>query len=414
MNTFRIAGIDVHKAMLAVVFTADSSGEGEIQFERPKFGATPEQLRMLVDWLTQNRVQSAVMESTAQYWKPVWRALEGKCDLHLAQAQSNRAPKGRKRDFADAERLVRRFVADELILSFVPDREQRLWRTLTRSKTQMTKQKTEALNQMEAFLEEAGIKLSSLVSTLGGVSSRRILQALSEGETDLQKLARLADPGLQASSAKLEDALSAAATLDPDYRLLLGLFLQRLEAAEQQIEQLRRLIAQRMKAHRDAVVRLAEIPGVGVDSALQIIAEIGPEAATFVAPEKLASWIGVCPGSHESAEVNRNSESPRGNRPMRRILGLTANAAIKTKGSIFEQLYHRWVPRMGHNCALWAVAHKMVRVIWTILHQHLRYLEKGYVANPRAARQRAARLLRQLKRLGYSVQIQPLAPSLSG
>jgi len=403
MNTYRIAGIDVHKRMLAVVI-ADLTKDG-IEFQRHKYGASPEHLKMLAERIVSDGVQAVVMESTAQYWKPVWRALEGKCQLHLAQAHSNRAPKGRKRDFEDAERLTRRFVAGELILSYVPDREQRLWRTLTRSKNQFIREKIDATNQMEAFLEEAGIKLSSLVSALNGASSRRILKALSENQTDPSKLAELGDPGLKASRAQFVDALSAAATLDAGYRKLLGLFLRRIEEAERRIQELHELIAQRLKAHNDAVVRLSEVPGLGADSAQQIIAEVGPEAKAFLSPAQLASWVGVCPGSNESAEKQRDTKSPSGNRPMRRILSLAANAAIKAKGSIFDHTYKRLVGRTGHNKAVWAVAHKLLRVIWKVLHDKVRYQEQGLRTNPAAARKRALRLIAQLKRLDYCVQI---------
>jgi len=136
-KNYKVAGIDVHKNMLAVVVT-DAAEVGEYRFERRKFGAAPSELSKLAEWLMAHGIKEAVMESTAQYWKPVWQALEGKCELHLAQAHSNRAPKGRKRDFADAERLVKRYIAGELILSFVPDPQQRLWRMMTRTKHQLT------------------------------------------------------------------------------------------------------------------------------------------------------------------------------------------------------------------------------------------------------------------------------------
>jgi len=182
---YRIAGIDVHKKMLAVV-VADVEVEGEYQFERRKFGSNPEQLLLLAEWLLERDVEEAVMESTAQYWQPVWGALErywrpscqkregagpmsGK--LHLAQAHSNRGRRGRKRDFPDAERLVKRLVAQELVLSFVPDVEQRLWRTVTRRKLQLRGLRVRMQNQLEALLEEAHIKLSSFVSDLLGVSA---------------------------------------------------------------------------------------------------------------------------------------------------------------------------------------------------------------------------------------------------
>jgi transposase len=162
--------------MLAVVLT-DAAAEGEFQSERRKFGATESELRQLAQWLGEHNVREAVMESTALYWRPVWQQLEGQCDLYLAQAQSNRAPRDRKRDFADAERLLRRHVAGELILSFVPAPEQRLWRTMTRAKHQLTRDLVRIHNQLESLLEDGRIKLSGCVSDLLGLSSRRILKA---------------------------------------------------------------------------------------------------------------------------------------------------------------------------------------------------------------------------------------------
>src|SRR5437773_3667752 len=205
--SYRIAGIDVHKKMLAVV-VSDVEIDGEYQFERRLFGSSPDQLRSLAAWLLEQEVEEVVMESTAQYWKPVWEALErywkpirqkregtGRRSgtLHLAQAQSNRGPRGRKKDFPDAERLVKRLVARELTLSFVPDAEQRLWRTVTRRKYQLTRDHVRQQNQLESFLEEAHIKLSSLGPYLLDASARRMLDAIAEGETNPTTLATLAD-----------------------------------------------------------------------------------------------------------------------------------------------------------------------------------------------------------------------------
>ena len=195
---YKIAGIDVHKRMLAVV-VSDVEVNGGYAFERRQFGSNPAQLRLLADWLLEQQVEEVVMESTAQYWQPVWAALERywtpTCKKregagamsgtqHLAQAQSNRARQGRKNDFVDAERLVKRLVANELTLSFVPDPEQRLWRTVTRTKYQLTRNRVQLQNRLEALLEECHIKLSSLVSDLLGVSARRMVQALADGETE--------------------------------------------------------------------------------------------------------------------------------------------------------------------------------------------------------------------------------------
>jgi transposase len=249
-----------------------------------------------------------------------------------------------------------------------------------------------------------------VVSTLQGVSCRRILKALSKGETDPARLAQLADPGLRTGEAELRDALSGAANLEPCLRAMLDVFLTRIESAEQNIEKLDKLIAERLKAHNDAVVRLAGIPGLGANSAQQIVAELGPEAATFDSPAEPASWIGVCPGREESAEVSRSSRSPKGSRPMRRILNQAAQAAVKAKGSVFEAHYRRLVGRLGHNKAIWAVAHKMAIIVWKVLHDRVRYDEKGIRANPAAARKRASRLVGKLRQLGYPVQIL-LAPT---
>ena len=411
MSEYRIAGIDVHKKMLAVV-VADAASEGDFIFERAQFGTTPDQLGEMAAWLKQRDVKEAVMESTAQYWKPVWRELEGRCRLHLAQAQSNRAPRGRKEDFRDAERLVRRQVAGELILSFVPDGEQQLWRTVTHTKMQLSRDRVRLANQLEALLEDCRIKLSSLVSQLMGVSSLRMLKALAAGETDPARLAAQADAGLRASAGQLRDALGAAATLDPVRRSLLLITLERLEQIDLHIARLDDLLGGLLRKHSDAVARLAEIPGLGVDSAQQIIAEAGPAAASFPSAGQMASWVGICPGREQSAGVSRSDRSPKGNRAMRRILGQCANAAIKAKGSIFEVFYRRVVSRLGHKKAVWAVAHKLCRMVWLVLHQNVRYHEYGPRPNLQAVRKRASRLATQLRRLGYTV-IPPVTEAVS-
>src|SRR5438045_218657 len=308
--SYRIAGIDVHKKMLAVV-VSEVEIEGAYEFERRMFRSSPDQLRSLAAWLLEQEVEEVVMESTAQYWKPVWEALERywkplrekregasrrSGTLHLAQAQSNRGPRGRKKDFRDAERLVKRLVARELTLSFVPDGEQRLWRTVTRRKYQLTRDHLRLQNQLESRMQEAHIKLSSLVSNLLGLSARRMLKALAEGETNPAALAALADARLRATPEQLCDALGACTDLQPVYRRLLNMALEQLQFLEQQIGQLDQEMASLLHPHQDAVQRLAEVPGLGVDSAQQIIAEVGSTAATFPSAKCLSSWVGACPG----------------------------------------------------------------------------------------------------------------------
>src|SRR5262245_31273807 len=260
--------------MLAVVI-ADVAVEGEYQFERRKVGTSPSEICRLEEWLVAEQVEEVVMESTAQYWRPVWATLErvwrpkrlqeggakaGK--LHLAQAQSNRGASGRKKDFPDAERLVKRLVAQELKLSFVPDVEQRLWRTIMRRKHQLTRNRVQFQNRLECLLEEAHIKLSSLVSDLLGKSARYMLQAVAEGETNPETIAALADHRLRATAPQLRDALGACRDLHPVYRQLLKMALEELKLMEEQIDKLEQEMASLLSTRQDVVQRLSEVPGL--------------------------------------------------------------------------------------------------------------------------------------------------------
>ena len=418
---YRIAGIDVHKRMLAVA-VADVAVEGEYEFERRMVGTSPDQLRALAEWFVDQEVEEVVMESTAQYWRPVWETLERYWQpirrmregagptsgtLHLAQAQSNRAPGGRKKDFPDAERLVKRLVAQELTLSFVPDVAQRLWRTVTRRKYQLTCNRVQLQNRLECLLEEAHLKLSSLVSDLLGASARRMLQAVADGETNPAAVAALGSQRLRATPAQLSDALGACGELDSVYRRLLAMTLDELQLIEAHLQRLDEELARLLRAHQDAVQRLAAVPGLGVDSAQQIIAEVGPTAATFASAKRLASWMGACPGNDESAGVNYSRRSPHGNRQMRRLLNQAANAAVKTKGSIFELVYRRLVVRLGHAQTIGAITHRICRLVWKILHEQVVYEERGPAVTKQRAQRRAAKMIRELRHLGYRVDLGP-------
>lgn len=402
---YTIAGIDIHKKVLMVV-TTDVTAE-EFSFESRRFGTAASQREHLIAWLQERGVQEIVMESTAQYWKPIWLELEPHFSkLHLAQAHSNRAPKGRKHDFADAKRLTRRLAAGELVLSLVPDAEQRQWRTMTRGKLQLVCDRVRLQNQLEALLEEGRIKLSSVVSELLGLSGRRILRALADGESDPVRLAELGDFRLKCSKEELSDALRGQ--LQTMHRQMLQLFLERLDLLDRQIEQLDTMIAEAMKKHESAVLRLAQAPGFGPNSAQQVLAEVGPDARTFSSAAAFASWVGVCPGSQESAEQNHSSRSPKGNRFLRRVLVQAAHAAVKKKGSHFQNVFRRWLPRLGYKGAIWAIAHKLCRLIWKLLHDQVNYIEQGQDSDPRVKLRRARKMVTELRKMGYTVELPSL------
>lgn len=360
------------------------------------------------------------MESTAQYWRPVWSMLErlwqpavqGDDDLrptagslHLAQAKSNRGAKGRKTDFGDCHRLIRRLAADELITSYVPDPDQRLWRTVTRRRLQLMRNRVRLQAHLEELLEQAQIKLSSFVSDLFGASAIRMLHAIAGGQSDPEALAALGDRRLRATAEQLQDALGACRELNPVFRRLFRAMLEEFDQLTTHIEQLDREAAELMRSHQDAIERIAEIPGFGPESALQIVAEVGPAAAAFASDKQLASWIGVCPGRQESAGRSSSDTSPKGNRQMRRLLCQAAHAAIKHAGSIFDIVFKRLLPRIGYKQAIWAIAHRLCRLLWLILHKGARYDERGPAVDAKSRRRRTNHMIRELTRLGYVVTL---------
>jgi len=405
-----IAGIDVHKRVLLVAVgqVTDTERPDAIQFESRRFGTTMAELLHLIAWLQQRGVREAVMESTAQYWKPVWLTLERHFRLYLAQAWSNRAPRGKKTDFKDAQRLVRRHVAGELTLSFVPDAEQRLMRTLTRRRTQLTRDRVRIQNQVESLLEETRIKLSSVVTDLFGASGLRILTALVQGETDAAKLAGLADARVRCEPEALAEALTGV--VSETHRRLLQQHLAHLALVDAQREELSQLTARLLHEHGEVVARLSRIPGIRVLAAQQIVAEAGPRASVFPSAAQFSSWIGVCPGRDESAGENHSSRCAKGNMYLRRVLCQAAQAAVRTKNSFFEQKFRRLLPRLGYPKAIWAIARHLSVVIWNVLHEGAEYIEHGLATTPQALKRRLQRLKRELALLGYSAQLTPLRP----
>src|SRR5207247_427343 len=417
---YKIAGIDVHKRMLHVV-VSDVQVDGEYDFTRCIFGSLPEALRSLAAWLVEQQVEEVVMESTAVLETSLGSpgaVLE--TDLPDAgrgtrdggntpscpgavEPRATRAQEGfpRCRTFSEAAGGPR---ADPELCA----------RCRAASMADGRAHQVSADAQPGAAAESIGGSAGRSthqaiqpVSDLLGASARRMLEAIAGGETNRETLAALADRGLRATQDQLQDALGVCQELNPVYRRLIKMVLDEVASIDKRIDQLNQEMASLLRPHEDQVKRLAEVPGLGVDSAQQIIAEVGATAATFPSEKHLSSWVGACPGDEESAEVNYSRRSPQGNRHMRRILNQAANAAAKHKGSIFQILYGRYVPRLGHNQTIGIIAHKLCRLVWKILHRGIRYEERGPEVSKASKQKRTRKMIRQLRRLGYRIEPSP-------
>jgi transposase len=368
-----VAGIDVHKKMLAVVVRRQEGDQ--VTYVKRKFGTTKAEIEHLAAWLKHEEVEEVVMESTAQYWRPVWYGLEPHFRVHLSHPIKTKAPRGRKRDYRDAQRLADRWCSGDLEESFVPLAEQRSWRWMTRARVDLKRKITRVRNQVEGVLEEGGIKLSSVASDVFGVSGWAMLERIADGETDVEVLAGEAKAALRKKKEQLKEAL--AGYLGPAYRMLLRQYLDQVRLLREQVEELSKEIALAMKAHTDVLCRLCKVPGIQLEAAQELLAEIGPRASAFPSAPQFASWAGVCPGSQESAEVCYSRRSAKGNRYLRRVLTQVAWAAIRAKENFFGSLFARLQPKIENKGAAWAVAHRIAKVVWLLMHEGVEYQEKG-------------------------------------
>jgi len=396
-----VAGIDVHKKMLAVVVRQER--DGQVEYEKRKFGTTRSEIEHLAAWLQHQQVGDVVMESTAQYWRPVWYGLERHFPLHLCHPLKVRAPRGRKRDYRDAQRLADRWRSGDLEESFIPGAEQREWRWLTRTRVQVKRMIGVIRNQVEGLLEQGGIKLTAVASDPFGVSGWAMLQLIVKGETDVKVLAGEARGVLRQKEKQLKEAL--AGQLDPVYRFLLKHHMEQVELLRRQVSELNEELARSMKEHVMTLQRLSRIPGVDLYAAQELLAEIGPGAEAFATAEQFASWVGICPGSQESAGICYSHRSAKGNKYLRRLLCQIAWAAIHTKDTFFAGLFGRLKPRLEGKGAAWAVAHRIGKVVWLLLKKGVEYEEKGSaIPNPRTLQRKLRRLMADFARAGIDVQ----------
>ncbi len=404
----RCAGLDVHRDTVAACIRVPAEG-GERHQEVRTFSTTTAGLLTLRDWLASYGVTVVGMESTGVYWRPVYYLLEDDFECWLLNAQHLRNVPGRKTDVADAAWIAQLVEHGLVRPSFVPPREIRELRDLTRYRKAQIQERGREAQRLEKILQDAGIKLSSVASQVLGVSGRAMLGALVGGTHDPGILAELAKGVLRQKIPALREALQGR--FGPHHALMVGEILAHIDYLDEAIGRMSEEIARVIDPFSEQVARLDTIPGVDRRTAECLIAEIGPDMSRFPTHRHLASWAGVCPGNNESAGKHHTGKTRKGSKWLRTALVESAKAAARSKGTYFHAQYGRLKGRRGPSKATVAVAHSLLVVAYHVLLDERPYQDLGadYFLNRESPDHHAKRLVRQLEHLGYDVDLRPLA-----
>jgi transposase len=404
----RAAGLDIAKASLvACARTPNPAGGWKI--EKKKFVTTTRGLLELAGWLAHRGVTRVGMESTSDYWKPVFYLLEAQAECWLLNARHMRAVPGRKTDITDSEWICD-LVAHGLVRpSFVPPPPIRRLRDLTRRRTVLLADRTREKQRMEKLLEDAGVKLSAFITDIFGTSGRAMLDALVAGERDGAVLAELALGRMRAKVAALTEALTGR--FDEHHGYLAAMILRHVDQITTMVAELDTRIETEIRPYRRQIELLDSIHGVDVRTAQVIIAETGADMAHFTTAAHLASWSGVCPGNNKTGGKAKPGRTRPGNRWLKAALGAAALGAIRTKNSYTNALFRRVAARRGGKRAQTAVAHSLLTTAWHLLTTNTEYHDLGgdYFLNRINPDHRRRRAIAQLERLGYHVTLEPIA-----
>lgn len=431
----RVGGLDIHKKSV-MGCRMRVNEQGGMEWEIKSFGTTTKELLHLLDWLGEWGCEQVALESTGEYWKPVYNLLEGNVEVWLVNARHVKKVPGRKSDASDAQWLAELMLHGLLKASFIPPKPQRVLRELTRYRSTVVKERARIVNRVQKGLESANIKLGNVVSDVMGVSAKAMLQEIAQGSDDAQALAGLAKGRLRTKLAELEQALTGL--VDPHHRFILAQQLAHIDFLDQQIERLSQEIAQHLQqmsqppadppatpgqndeqtpsvsslpqhlTWANAVHLLDTIPGVDVRTAEVILAEIGLDMSQFPSADDLTAWAGLAPGSYESGGKRYSGRTTKGNKPLRAIMSQAAWAASRTKGTYLKARYHRLAARRGKKRAIVATARAMLVSVWHMLSRGEPYLDLGPdYFDQRKKESKVAYLSKQLANLGFSVTLDP-------
>jgi transposase len=405
-----VAGLDVHKK--SVVACVRVKVEATVRRERRTFETTTRGLEALLAWLEETGCTHVAMEATGIYWQPVWRILsEGAFELVLANAAHIKNVPGRKTDMNDAMWIADLLACGLIRASFVPSPEMQDLRTLVRTRKQLVREQTRHVQRIQKALEQANIKLDGVISDILGTSGRRMIEAMIGGESNPEVLAGLADRRVKATREELREALRGH--LSQTHRFLLQTHLGQWDGLEKAIvaidRQVDKLIGGLAQAARFRllIALLCKVPGVSKLAAISILAEIGIDMGRFATAGHLLAWAGLCPGQNQSAGKRKSSRLRKGAPWLKTMLVQCAWAAKRKKNSYYRAQFHRLSGRRGPQKAICAVAASILTAIYHIILRGTPYQDLGADHfDRRPAQAKAGRLLAQLKKLGYDVQIQ--------
>jgi transposase len=354
-------GVDVHKKMLVACLRTE---ENKPQIQH--FGTTTKELRKMAEWLQDANCEMVAMESTGSYWKPIYNVLEALgLDVMIVNAHHIKTVPGRKTDVKDAEWIADLLRHGLLKASYIPKKEQRELREISRYRKSLIQERAREKNRLEKVLEGANIKLSSVLNDITGLSARNILKGTIEGTITEDNIESML---YTTARNKKEEILTAMdGVITECQKFLVTEIIDHIDDMTRRIKKFDEKIDNEMKDYEEAIKALDEIPGIGIESAQTILAEIGRNMSQFPTAAHLASWCGLSPGNNESAGKRKTSKTCKGNKTLKATLIQCAQAAIKKKATFFRAQYERLTVRRGKNRAKVAVAHSMIIAIWNML-----------------------------------------------
>jgi transposase len=401
------AGLDVHKD--SVVACVRHMAGGKVSTQVKTFQTTTQSLMILSEWLAAEGVTHIAMEATGVYWKPAWHILaDGEFELVLANAAHVKNVPGRKTDVNDAAWLADLMAHGLIRASFVPDEPTQQMRDLLRTRKQLVRERVSHVQRIQKALEDANIKLDSVVTDILGLSGRRIIEALIAGQTVPQALTSLAHRNIRASSGELEAALRGRVTRH--HRFLLKLHLDQIDALAAAVARIDEEVSANAAPFRAAIELLSTIPGISRLAAEVMVSEIGIDMSRFATAGHLVSWAGLCPRNDESAGKRRSTRMRMGAPWLKTSLIQCAWAAARTKNSYLQAQYLRLRSRRGPKKAIGAVAASILTAAYHMLKNGAVYQDLGASYFDRQAQNvQAMRLANRLKKLGFDVQLTPAA-----